>query len=124
MLIKQTKLIFQILELGILAIQVVKAFRNTEVGVSTSSGVCERTESRLSSRKVIQRPRVHIRMSLPCKKGLKKVLAIKVGERLNLWRLSESFVFEGGGLPSTVILHLNMTQCLLLRMIQSLSWLT
>ena len=44
MLIKHAKLVLQILELGILAVQVVKAFGNTKVGARTSIGVCERAE--------------------------------------------------------------------------------
>jgi hypothetical protein len=63
-LIKHTKLVLQILELGVLAIQVVKAFGNTDVGSCTGIGVCERAESRLSSHKVIQGPRIHVRMRL------------------------------------------------------------
>lgn len=78
-LIKHTKLVFQILELGVLAIQVVKAFGDTDVGSSTSIGVCEGAESRLSSHKVVQGPGIHVRVRLASKKRLKQVLAIKVG---------------------------------------------
>ena len=40
-LIEEAKLVLEILELGILAVKVVKAFGNTEVRPSTSIGVCK-----------------------------------------------------------------------------------